>query len=90
MIQFLSGAVTLGFLVVGVCFLRFWRRTRDPLFLTFAVAFWLFALNQLLAFLLERPDRELRFEYVFRVLGYLLILAGIAGKNIGTGSAGKS
>jgi len=89
MIQFLSGAVTLGFVVIGVCFLRFWRRTRDPLFLTFALAFWLFALNQLLAFWLERPDRELRFEYVFRVLGYLLILAGIAGKNL-AGNASKS
>ena len=82
MIEFLSGALTLGYFLVGLCFLRFFKRTGDRLFFTFALAFWLFALNQLLSFLLERPERELRFEYIFRVLGYLLILAGIAGKNV--------
>ena len=37
--DFLSGAVALGFFVCGLYFLRFWRRTRDQLFLAFALAF---------------------------------------------------
>jgi omega-6 fatty acid desaturase (delta-12 desaturase) len=35
---FAAGALTLGFLAVGLFFLKFWRRTGDSLFLTFAVA----------------------------------------------------
>ena len=36
--NFLSGAVALGYLVCGLFFLRFWRRTRDSLFMAFALA----------------------------------------------------
>jgi len=41
MIEFLSGAVTMGFAIASAFFLRFWRRTGDRLFLVFALAFWL-------------------------------------------------
>jgi hypothetical protein len=87
-IEFLSGALTLGFAVTGALFLKFWRKTRDRLFLTFAVAFWLFALNQLLTSVLP-PDREIRFEYLLRVLGFVVILIGIAQKNAERSAAGK-
>ena len=80
MIEFLSGALTLGFVVIAAWFLRFWRRTGDRLFLSFSVAFWLFALNQFFTFYLS-ADREIRIEYVLRVLGFLVILVGIARKN---------
>jgi hypothetical protein len=46
LVSFLSGAVTLGFLVAAAFFLRFWRRTHDRLFLAFAVAFMLLAMNR--------------------------------------------
>ena len=39
--DFLSGAVTFGFLVCALFFLRFWRRTACQLFLAFALAFGL-------------------------------------------------
>ena len=39
--DFLSGEVTLGFLVCALFFLRFWRRARDQLFVAFALAFTL-------------------------------------------------
>lgn len=81
-VAFLSGTLTLGFVIVGAFFLRFWQRTRDRLFLAFALAFWLFALNQLLAILLASRVREIRYEYVLRVLGFVLILFAIAGKNL--------
>jgi hypothetical protein len=42
---FFSGMVTMGFLIAGLFFLRFWWRTQDKLFAVFAVAFWLFAAN---------------------------------------------
>jgi hypothetical protein len=82
MVVFLGGAVTMGYLTAGVFFLRFWRRTRDPLFLHFAIAFWLFALNQVATSFLGVDDERVGFAYVLRVLGYLLILLAIVGKNV--------
>ena len=82
MIEFLSGAVTLGFLVGAGFFARFWRKTADRLFLAFAVAFVLLALNQGLAQWLGAADERLGFTYLLRVLGFLLILAAIVDKNV--------
>ena len=39
MLQFLSGMVAMGFLVCGAFFGRFCIRTKDPLFIAFAIAF---------------------------------------------------
>jgi hypothetical protein len=82
LVSFLSGAVTLGFLVAAAFFLRFWRRTHDRLFLAFAVAFMLLAMNQLLATFLGAGDELTPYTYVLRVLGFLLILLGIVDKNV--------
>ena len=81
MIAFLGGAVTLGYLVGGLFFLRFWRRTRDRLFLAFAIAFALFALNQGLVHLLEVVREPWSFVYALRVVGFLIILGAILDKN---------
>ncbi len=82
LIDFLSGAVTLGFLVAATFFLRFWRRTRDRLFIAFAAAFVLLALNQGLAAFLGAGDDLTPFTYVLRVLGFVLILLAIVDKNL--------
>lgn len=81
-ISYLAGAVTLGFLVSGVFFLRFWRRTGDRLFLAFGAAFALLALNQGLAAFLGASDELTPFTYVLRVLGFILILFAIIDKNV--------
>ena len=52
---FTAGALTLGWLAIGVFFLKFWRRTGDGLFLAFAIAFALLATNQGDHPLLGRP-----------------------------------
>jgi hypothetical protein len=82
MIEFLGGAVTLGYVVAGVFFLRFWRRTGDRLFLAFAVAFALFAVNQGLVHLLYVVSEPWSFVYILRVVGFLVILAAILDKNL--------
>ena len=82
MIQFLSGALVLAYAVAGLHFLQFWRRMRDRLFLHFAIAFWLFAFNEL-AISVPRVSTETSgYEYVLRVLGFVLILIAIADKNL--------
>lgn len=83
MIDFLSGALMLAFLVATAHFVRFWQRTADRLFLYFAVAFALLALNQLALFLLGMEDERRSYAYVLRVSGFALILFGILGKNVG-------
>lgn len=85
MIEYLSGAVTLGFVIAVLFFLRFWRRTTDRLFLAFAVAFGLLALNQALAQWLGAADERVGYTYLLRVLGFILILVAIVDKNISGG-----
>ena len=82
MIDFLAGAVTLGYAVAAVLLLRFWRRTADRLFLAFAAAFALLAVNQVLAAALEFGDERTPYVYSLRVLGFLLILFAIIDKNL--------
>ena len=81
MIEFFSGAVTLGFLVAAGFFLRFWRQTADRLFLAFALAFVLFALNQALASWLTVVIEPASLIYGLRVLGFVIILGAIVDKN---------
>ena len=82
MIEFLSGAITLGFLVAAGFFARFWRQTSDRLFLAFAAAFVLLALNQALAQWLGAANERVAYTYLLRVLGFVLILVAILDKNL--------
>lgn len=84
-IDFLAGAITLGFFMAAAFFLRFWRRTHDRLFLAFAAAFALLALNQALAAFLGASDELTPYTYVLRVLGFVLILYAIIDKNVSNG-----
>ena len=82
MIEFLSGAVTMGYLTAALFFIRFWQKSRDRLFLAFAVAFVLLALNQCIALWLGAADERIGYTYMLRVLGFVLILAAIVDKNL--------
>jgi TRAP-type C4-dicarboxylate transport system permease small subunit len=82
MIEFFSGAVTMGYLVASGFFMRFWRKTADRLFLAFALAFVLLAFNQALAQWLGAADERLGYTYLLRVLAFVLILVAIVDKNL--------
>ncbi len=84
-VDFFSGALTLGFFVAAAFFLRFWRRTHDRLFLAFAAAFALLGLNQALAAFLGASDELTPYTYVLRVFGFVLILYAIIDKNVSAG-----
>jgi len=81
LIDFLAGAVTLGFLVAGLFFLRFWKRTRETLFVAFAFAFWLLGLNQALLSFTDIPLEERSWLYLLRLAAFSLILISIWRKN---------
>ena len=81
LIDFLSGAVTAGFVVAGLFFLRFWRRTHDGLFLAFALAFWLLGLTQGLLAFTDIPLEEHSWLFLLRLAAFSLILISIWRKN---------
>ena len=82
LINYLSGIVTAGFLVCGLFFLKFWNRSNDFLFLAFAAAFWLLALNVTVVTLFPASVETRSWFYLIRVLAYLLIVIAIVKKNI--------
>jgi hypothetical protein len=79
--DFLSGAVALGFLVCCLFFLRFWKRTRDELFLAFACSFALLGAGQTVLALSNIPTEEKGSLYLIRLAAFLLIIFAIYRKN---------
>ena len=59
------------------------RRTKDRLFQTFGVAFWLLALNQTAVALSDFPREEQSWIYMLRIVAFALLIAAIVGKNLG-------
>lgn len=80
---FLLGVIVTCSFVAAAYFARFWRATRDLLFLGFAAAFFLEGLNRMAFLLLEYPNAGDASIYSVRLVSYLLILAAIANKNRG-------
>jgi hypothetical protein len=76
-----SGVLVMGYLIVGLFFLRFWHETRDRLFGIFAAAFWLLAVQRFLLVLLENTPRDDVWLYALRLLAFVLILIAIVDKN---------
>ena len=83
--DFLSGMVAAGFLVAGLFFLRFWARTHDPLFRSFAIAFWLLGFGQAVLALGNIPVEERSWVYLIRLAAFLMILLAVARKNRASG-----
>jgi hypothetical protein len=78
---FLLGVVVMGSLVAALFFLKFWRRTRDPLFLAFAAAFFVEGVNRVGFLFLAVPNEGSSSIYLVRLLAFLLILGGILYKS---------
>ncbi len=87
MADFNAGAITFGYAVAGVFFLRFWRRTGDSLFGAFAGAFFLMALNSFLVAWFEVPREEQTWIYLIRLAAFALIIVAIVRKNISARAA---
>ena len=83
LVPFLSGAIVLGFVVAGLFFLKFWRKTHDRLFLAFTIAFWLLGLAQALLAFSQVPVEERSWIYLLRLAAFVAILFAIWRKNAG-------
>lgn len=78
---FLLGIIVAATLGSAAFFLKFWRQTRDPLFLAFGVAFLIEAANRCFVLFLEEPHQGHPVSHLIRVASYVVILAGIVHKN---------
>jgi peptidoglycan/LPS O-acetylase OafA/YrhL len=80
--EFIGGALTMGYLVLGLFFLKFWRRTRDELFMIFALAFWLLAANGMAVSVSSSYDSDIGWTYLLRLFAFVLIIIAIVRKNL--------
>jgi hypothetical protein len=77
----LSGAVAMASFVAMLFFLKFWRQTRDRLFLLFSLAFGVDAIIRLFLGLDQVRGEAEPFFYTARLVTFLLIIAAIVQKN---------
>lgn len=78
--SWLNGAIFMAALVIALFFVRYWRHTRDTLFIYFAIAFVLEGVHRLLqAWPPDGPDAPQ--YYLLRLVEYGLILVAIVKKN---------
>ncbi len=77
-----QGALAMGFVVGALFFLRSWARTREALFLLFAIGFVLEAVGRVALAAESNPFEQRVIFYLPRLVGYLVIIAGIVSKNL--------
>jgi hypothetical protein len=87
---FLSGMITMGFVIASLFFFRFWWRTRDMLFVYFGVAFCLLAISQALNAIAGIPGDDQAWIYLLRFVAFALLIVGIVAKNVGDATRKRS
>jgi hypothetical protein len=77
----MRGALAMGMLVSSLFFFRFWRSTRDRLFVFFALAFLMLAMQWTELDVVYDSSEMRHVHYTARLVAYMLILAGVIDKN---------
>ena len=80
--NFLGGAIVLGYTLISVFFLKFWRRTRDKFFGYFAFAFFLLGLGRIIEAITRTNETTTPYVYAFRLLAFITIIFAIMHKNL--------
>jgi hypothetical protein len=80
---FLLGIIVAASLTAAAYFFKFWRQTRDVLFLCFSASFFIEGLNRAAFLALDRPSEGDTVLYVVRLFSYALIVVAIVSKNRG-------
>lgn len=75
------GMLAMGFIVSGIVFLSFWRKSRDRLFGVFALAFFIFAAERIGLGLVGFGSPTLNNLILLRLVASVLILVAIIDKN---------
>lgn len=76
-----AGMLSAGYAVAALFFFRFWRDTRDRLFMYFALAFTVLCIQRVTLAWAVYGGRETLWFYLSRLTAFLLILVAIVDKN---------
>ena len=79
---FLLGFVVSASLTAALFFLRFWKSTRDPLFLAFTLFFAVQAVNYAVLLIVEHPNEGNFAHSLIRFIAVLGLLVAILWKNL--------
>jgi uncharacterized membrane protein HdeD (DUF308 family) len=85
LLAFLYGLVAMGFAVSALFFVRYWLQTRDRLFLFFAAAFGLMAIERVAVVLAQQNMENVSWFYLFRLVAFVIIVWAIVDRNRRTG-----
>ena len=80
-VPMLTGAVSMASFVAGLLFLRYWRRSRDRLFLYFCIAFFVDAAVRVGQAVFTVAGENEAFVYLPRLATFALIAWAIVDKN---------
>jgi hypothetical protein len=78
---FVLGAISMGSAVAALFFARYYRDTRDRIFIYFAAAFAVEAVNRAVLAFERVPVEATPVLYLLRAASYTLILIGVFQKN---------
>ena len=78
---FLLGIIATSSVIAAIFFLRFWKETRDSLFLAFALAFAIEGVNRGFRIFYAHPSEASPWVFLVRACAFLIILGGIVNKN---------
>ena len=87
MYEVLSGALMICCFVAGLFFLKFWKKTRDRLFMLFSLSFFILSGERLMLGYLGGQNEPSPLVYLFRLGAFLLIIFAIIQKNKETNNA---
>lgn len=71
----------MGFLAISLFFFRFWKTTRDRLFLFFSMAFILLLVERIVRASFDIQTEWIPAVYLFRLAAYGLLISGVIDKN---------
>jgi len=80
-LAFLHGLVAMGLAVSALFFVKYWRQTRDRLFVYFAAAFGLMAIERVAVVFAQLRLENVAWLYVMRLVAFVLIAWAIIDKN---------
>jgi hypothetical protein len=81
MYEIISGALMMACFVVGLFFLKFWKKTHDRLFFMFAIAFFLLSAERLVLGYIGVRHEFGHSVYLIRLSAFIMILVAIIQKN---------
>lgn len=80
----MQGAIAMGYFVVALFFVSFWVETRARLFLFFTCGFLTLTIHRTIFALTFGDPVWDQFSFALRLIGYLIILAGILDRRYST------